>query len=124
MNRPIPYIRQQCPDTRRPDRDSVAEYFQPDQVNRNTSERRQQAIDCQQHPRRSVRINAKNLEHASHQIRIERWLPSGRPGVASIGIAETLSLSDRAGDAPHLPAKTEVIVLGARAVLAEGSNRR
>ena len=123
MNRPVPDIGIKRPRPGRPQCNARAEGPVRNQEYRNSGERCKKAIDRQQYPCGCVSVDAKNLEDSANQVGIERWLPGGGTGIASIRIAETLPQSDRTADAAHLKAEAEVIFSGASAILAENSDR-
>src|ERR1700688_1390687 len=124
MNGPIPDVGTERPRDGRPSGNTFVEGLVRDKENGNSSERREQAVNAEQHPRRSLRIDAESLEHSADQVGIERRLPGGRAGIAFVRTAESLTQSDRPADATHLPAKFEVVVAGAGSILMESCNRR
>ena len=123
MDRPIPNVRIERPDPRRPDCNARSERFVCDQENRNGSERRKEAVDRQQNPRRGVGVDSKYLEHAPHQVGIKRWLPRAGAGVSAIRAAESFAGRYRTRYTAHFPAKAVVVLNGASVVLPEDSDR-
>src|ERR1700730_4039322 len=124
VNRPVPNVWKEGPRPCRPQCDVLAESSAGYQINRNAGQCRQQAVDGQQRPGGGVSVNPKHLEDCGHQIGVQWRFPGGGAGAVPVGTAVAVSLGDGAGDAAHLPSKTEVIVWSAGAVLAEDSDGR
>src|ERR1700687_1485325 len=124
MNGPIPDVGTERPRDGRPSGNAFAEGFVRDEKNRDSGERSEQAVDAEQYPRRSLGVDAENLEHSADQVGIERRLPGSGAGVAFVRTAESLTEGDGSANASHLPAKFEVVVAGAGSILMESCNGR
>ena len=79
----------------------------PDQINRDTGQRGKHAIETEQNQRRCVRIDSGKAKDTRDQIRIQRRLPRGGPGLSIERIGEAAAKRNRPAYAPHLPAKTK-----------------
>src|SRR6266481_6787245 len=78
-------------------------------MNGPTSERGEEAVDGQNHPRGSVRVDSKKLEHSCENVGIYRSCPGTGAGVQICRRTESLALRDGSGEPPHFPAELKMV---------------
>src|SRR5690349_25051276 len=124
MNGPVPEVGQQSPHPYGPAGHVIVKDPLRNEVNGNAGEHGKYGVDDKQHPRRRVRVDPKQFEHAADHEGVHRRFPSRWPGRNTKWIAEATAESYRSSDATHLPAKGEMVVSGAKTIGVQQTDRR